>query len=38
VNLYVPQKTKQTQIIGGTPAEAAAELVKRLRNEARAIE
>ena len=38
VHLYVPQKTKQTQIIGGTPAEAAAELVKRLRNEARAIE
>jgi electron transfer flavoprotein beta subunit len=38
VNLYVPRKTKQTQIIGGTPAEAAAELVKRLRDEARAIE
>ena len=38
VNLYVPQKTKQTQMIGGTPAEAAAELVKRLRDEARAIE
>jgi len=38
VRLYAPQKTKQTQIIGGTPAEAAAELVKRLRNEARAIE
>jgi electron transfer flavoprotein beta subunit len=38
VNLYAPQKTKQTQIIGGSPAEAAKELVKRLREEARAIE
>jgi hypothetical protein len=38
VNLYAPQKTKQTTLIGGTPAEAAAELVKRLRDEARAIE
>jgi electron transfer flavoprotein beta subunit len=38
VNLHVPQKTKQTTLIGGTPAEAAAELVKRLRDEARAID
>jgi electron transfer flavoprotein beta subunit len=38
VNLYAPQKTKQTQIIGGTPAEAARELVKRLRDDARAID
>jgi electron transfer flavoprotein beta subunit len=38
VNLYAPQKTKQTQLIGGTPAEAARELVKRLRDEARAID
>jgi electron transfer flavoprotein beta subunit len=38
VNLYAPQKTKQTQILGGTPAEAARELVKRLRDEARAID
>jgi electron transfer flavoprotein beta subunit len=37
VNLYAPQKAKQTQILGGSPAEAAAELVRRLR-EARAIE
>jgi electron transfer flavoprotein beta subunit len=37
-NLHVPQKTKQTTLIGGTPAEAAAELVKRLRDEARVIE
>ncbi|HEY3381860.1 MAG TPA: electron transfer flavoprotein subunit beta/FixA family protein [Vicinamibacterales bacterium] len=38
VNLYVPQKTKQAQVLGGTPAEAAKELVKRLRDEARVIE
>ena len=38
VNLYAPQKTKQTQMIGGSPAEAAHELVKRLRDEARAID
>lgn len=38
VNLYAPQKSKQTQILGGSPAEAARELVKRLREEARAIE
>jgi electron transfer flavoprotein beta subunit len=38
VHLYAPQKTKQTQMIGGSPAEAAKELVKRLRDEARAID
>jgi electron transfer flavoprotein beta subunit len=38
VNLYAPQKAKQTQIIGGSPAEAASELVRRLREEARAID
>jgi electron transfer flavoprotein beta subunit len=38
VSLYAPQKTKQTQMIGGSPAEAAKELVKRLRDEARAID
>ncbi len=38
VNLYAPQKTKQTQIIGGSAAEAAKELIKRLRDEARAID
>ncbi len=38
VNLYAPQKTKQTQILGGSAAEAAHELVKRLRDEARAID
>jgi electron transfer flavoprotein beta subunit len=35
VSLYVPEKGKQTQILGGTPAEAAKALVKKLREEAR---
>jgi len=35
--LYAPQKSKQTVMIGGTPAEAAKELVKRLREEARVL-
>jgi electron transfer flavoprotein beta subunit len=35
VSLYVPEKGKKTQILGGTPAEAAKELVKKLREEAR---
>jgi electron transfer flavoprotein beta subunit len=38
VNLYSPQKTKQAQVISGSPAEAARELVKKLRDEARVIE
>jgi electron transfer flavoprotein beta subunit len=29
--LYVPQKTKQTQMIAGSPADAARELVARLK-------
>ena len=37
VALSAPQKTKQTVMIGGTPAEAAKELVKRLRDEARVL-
>ena len=37
VSLYVPEKGKKTQIIAGTPAEAAKELVKKLREEARVI-
>jgi electron transfer flavoprotein beta subunit len=37
VSLYVPEKGKKTQIIGGTPAEAAGELVKKLREEARVL-
>jgi electron transfer flavoprotein beta subunit len=38
VSLYVPEKSKKTHVIGGAPAEAARELVKRLREDARAIE
>jgi electron transfer flavoprotein alpha/beta subunit len=37
VALYAPQKNKQTVMIGGSPAEAAKELVKRLREEARVL-
>ena len=33
--LYVPEKDKRTQLIGGSPAEAAAELVRVLREDAR---
>ena len=36
-SLYVPEKTKKTQMIGGSPAEAAKELVRRLREEARVL-
>jgi electron transfer flavoprotein beta subunit len=35
--LYAPQKAKQTVMITGSPAEAARELVKRLREEARVL-
>ena len=37
VSLYVPEKGKKTQIIGGSPAEAAKELVRKLREEVRVI-
>jgi electron transfer flavoprotein beta subunit len=37
VALYAPQKSKQTVMIGGSAAEAARELVKRLREEARVL-
>jgi electron transfer flavoprotein beta subunit len=37
VSVYVPEKSKKTQMIGGSPAEAAAELVKMLRDEARVL-
>jgi electron transfer flavoprotein beta subunit len=33
--VYLPEKSKQTRMIGGSPAEAAAELVRALREEAR---
>jgi len=35
VNLYFPEKTKQTRMIAGSPAEAAKELVRVLREDAR---
>jgi len=37
MSLYVPEKGKKTQMIGGSAGEAAKELVKRLREEARVI-
>jgi electron transfer flavoprotein beta subunit len=37
VGLHVPEKGKRTQILGGSPAEAAKELVRKLREEARVI-
>jgi len=37
VHLYVPAKQKQTEMIGGTPAEAAKALVRRLRDDARVL-
>jgi electron transfer flavoprotein beta subunit len=37
VRLYAPEKAKKTEIISGSPAEAAKELVRRLREEARVI-
>lgn len=37
VALYAPQKSKQTVMIAGSPAEAAQELVRRLREEARVL-
>lgn len=37
VSLYAPQKAKHTVMITGSPADAAKELVKRLREEARVL-
>jgi electron transfer flavoprotein beta subunit len=37
LSLYVPEKGKKTHILGGTPAEAAKELVRRLREDARVL-
>jgi len=35
--IYLPQRTKQTQLMEGSPKEAAAKLVEKLRFEARVI-
>jgi electron transfer flavoprotein beta subunit len=37
VAMYVPEKGKKTQLIHGSPAEAAKELVRKLRDEARVL-
>jgi electron transfer flavoprotein beta subunit len=37
LGLAVPTRTKQTQMIAGSPAEAAKELVRRLKDEARVL-
>jgi electron transfer flavoprotein beta subunit len=37
VRLYAPEKSKRTQLIQGTPAEAAQTLVTQLRDDARVI-
>jgi electron transfer flavoprotein beta subunit len=37
VSVYFPEKGKKTQMIPGSPAEAAAALVKKLREDARVI-
>jgi electron transfer flavoprotein beta subunit len=35
--LYVPQKTKKTEYLDGSPAEIAKKLVDKLRNEVRVL-
>jgi len=35
--LYVPQKSKKTEMLEGAPAEVARKLVEKLRNEVRVI-
>ena len=37
VSVYMPEKSKQTRMIAGSPAEAAKELVRVLRDEARVL-
>jgi len=37
VKLYAPEKAKKTEILSGSPAEAARALVRKLRDEARVI-
>jgi electron transfer flavoprotein beta subunit len=38
LSLYVPEKTKKTELITGSPAEAAKTLVRKLRDEARVLQ
>jgi len=37
VSVYLPEKSKQTKLIGGSPADAAKELVRVLRDDVRVI-
>jgi electron transfer flavoprotein beta subunit len=37
LDLYVPEKTKKTHVISGSPAEAAKELIAKLRDDARVL-
>ncbi len=37
LKLYVPSKSKQTELLTGTPAEQAAKLIEKLRTEARVL-
>ena len=37
LSLYVPEKSKKTLMIAGSPSDAAKELVRRLRDEARVL-
>jgi electron transfer flavoprotein beta subunit len=37
VRLYAPEKSKKTQLISGSPAEAAKTLVRKLREDARVL-
>jgi electron transfer flavoprotein beta subunit len=38
LSIYMPQKAKQTELIGGSAADAARQLVAKLRDEARVIQ
>ena len=37
LSVHFPEKAKKTQMIAGSPAEAARDLIKRLREDARVI-
>jgi electron transfer flavoprotein beta subunit len=38
VSMYIPEKAKETQMIAGSAADAARQLVQKLRDEARVIQ
>jgi hypothetical protein len=38
LTMYVPEKAKQTQLLGGGAADAAKQLVAKLRDEARVLQ